>query len=206
MKNNVTFTRDEMEGRYIELADGATDGWEYRVGAPETAAPPTPIPAGPPTAATGEAVDAWADKVQKGLREYIRQSHKAMNGNLRDATGADASEVWNHDVYKYESTMEEAAGGNEKVVKVTTLITSNTDGTIMPPATDKREDTYVYVLEYTDDGEIDGSSANQNWISCRNMTNCSFAPKWLGTVNPGEMLWKARHCEITKEKVDALYQ
>jgi len=71
----------------------------------------------------------------------------------------------------------------------------------MPPATDKREDTYVYVLEYTDDGEIDGSSANQNWISCT-----GFAPKWLGTVNPLRMKWKAKHCEITKEKVDALYQ
>jgi len=198
VKNNVTFTRDEMEGLYIELADGApeTGGWTWRVGS----LPNNPIPAGPPTAATGEAVDAWADKVQKGLCEYIRQGHKAMNGNLRDATGADASEVWNHDVYKYESTMEEAGGGNEKVVKVTTRITSNTDGTIMPPATDKREDTYVYVLEYTGEGEIDGSSANQNWISCT-----GFAPRCLGTVNPLLIEWKAEHCGITKEKVDALY-
>ncbi|MEI7902763.1 MAG: hypothetical protein WCK89_21155, partial [bacterium] len=201
VKNNVTFTRDEMEGLYTELADGATEGWEYKVGTPETVEPPNPIPAGPPTEATGEAVDVWADKVQNGLRQYIRQEGKAMNSNLRDATGADATEVWNHDIYKYESTMEEATGGNEKVVKVTTLVTSNTDGSIMLPATDKREDTYVYVLEYTGDGIIDGSSTNQNWISCT-----GFAPKWLGTVNPARMVWTARHCEITKEKVDALYQ
>ena len=185
-----------MEGLYIELADGApeTGGWTWRVGS----LPNNPIPAGPPTAATGEAVDAWADKVQNGLCQYIRRERLAMNGNLRDSTGAHASEVWNHDVYKYESTMEEAAGGNEKVVKVTTLITSNTDGTIMPPATDKREDTYVYVLEYTGDGEIDGSSANQNWISCT-----GFAPRCLGTVDKRQFVWRANHCTITKENVDA---
>jgi len=45
-----------MEGLYIELAN--KDGCEYRVGAPKTAGKTNPIPAGPPTIAPGEAVDA----------------------------------------------------------------------------------------------------------------------------------------------------
>jgi len=193
--NGVVFSQDEMEGLYTELAEGATVGWTWRVGSPSAG-----IPAGPPTAATGEAVDSWADDVQNALRQYIRQQGKAMNGNLRDVSGGDASQVWNHDVYKYESTMSEATGGNEKVVEVTTLITANTDGPAMPPDTAKREDTYVYVLEYKNDGTIDGSSEKQNWKSCT-----GFAPQCLGTVNPNDLNWQGSHCGITKANVDGLY-
>ncbi len=194
-KNGVSFNQDEMEGLYSELAEGATMGWAWRVGSPSSE-----IPAGPPTAATGEAVDGWPDDVHKGFRKYIRQRNKAMNGDLRDATGGDSDEVWNHDVYDYESTMQEAPGGNEKIIEVTTGITSNTDTPAMPPDTGKREDTYVYVLEYKNDGTIDGTSADQNWKSCT-----GFAPSCLGTVKAHELNWQGSHCGITKANVDGLY-
>jgi hypothetical protein len=105
IKNGVSFNKDEMEGLYTELAEGATTGWTWRVGKPNNE-----IPASPCTAAKGEPVDSWPDNLHNGLRTYIKQQKKAMNADLRDGSlPLVSTEVWNHDVYKYEATMEEAA-------------------------------------------------------------------------------------------------
>jgi hypothetical protein len=125
-----------------------------------------------------------------------------MIANLRDASGKNPDEKWNHAVYMYESRMVEAPGDDEKVVEVTTVITANVDTKPPPtPDTDERKDTYIYVLEYKMDGEIDGNSPKQNWKKCT-----AFAPQCLGTVDKKKFVWGARHCDITKEKVDALYK
>lgn len=198
-KTGFTFDQDEMEGLYTELAEGATCGWTWRVGTPNVqGSPATEIPAGPPTDLLGEPADAWPGKFHNALEQYLRQQKKPMNGNLRDQSGADPSQVWNHDVYAYKSTMSEAAGGNERIVTIETTITSNVDVGSMPADSDTREDTYWYVIEYQADGTIDVSSQNQNWLDCT-----GFLPACLGTV---EVLdWQGGHCTITKDNVDGLY-
>jgi hypothetical protein len=188
-----------MEGLYIELADGATNdyesSWSWIVGSPANQ-----IPAGPPTSATGEAVDIWPGEIQNGLRQWIRERHMAMNANLRASSTGNPSEVWNHDVYRYASAMAEAPGGNERIVAITTVITSNIDGPAMPADGLNRQETYVYILEYNANGEIDGSSPSQNWISCT-----AYAPAELGTVHPETFAWNASHSGITLANVEDLY-
>jgi len=194
-KNGITFNQDEMEGLYTELAEGAT-GFTYRVGSVDSQ-----IPSGPPTGATGEPVDASPDDVHNGLRLYIRQQRQAMTVNLRKTSGVGDPEVWNHPVYRYDSIMEEAEGGNEKIIEITTTLTAALDFPSMPADGTTRMDTYVYVLEYTDFGAINGGSASQNWKSCS-----GFAPAWLATVETldwGGAPW--RHSGITKARVDGLY-
>jgi alpha-tubulin suppressor-like RCC1 family protein len=198
VKSGVDFNQDEMEGLYTELADGATSGWTWRVGSPTNQ-----IPEGPPTVATGEAVDAWPGKFQNALYEYIGRQRVPMNGNLRNSSGINANEIWNHDIYKYESTLIEAEGGDEKVVVVTTVITSNADTSSVPNSmpldTEKREDTYIFVLEYVG-GIVKVDSTKQNWQYCS-----GFAPAAVGTVD-GPLAWRAQHNGITKAKVDGLYK
>jgi hypothetical protein len=194
-KSGVTFNQDEMEGLYTELADGATGGWQWKVGS----LPSSPIPAGPPTSASGEPVDSWADELQNGLRQYIRDAGVAMIADLRASTVGDPTEVWNHPVYKYVSQMKEASGGNEKIIEVTTVITAGSDVPQMPSDAAYRTDTYFYILEYTSSGEIDSSSANQNWKSAT-----AYAPRVFGILY-GTFYWQANHCNITKANVDALY-
>jgi hypothetical protein len=192
--NGVSFGQDEMEGLYTELANGALSGtgsWTWVVNG---------IPPGPPTAASNDAVDIWPGKVHNALVWNIRVDRRAMTANLRASGGGDPAQIWNHAVYKYESSLREAAGGNEKVIELTTLITSNTDGPGIPPDSAKRQDTYVYVLEYDSAGEIMEGSSVQNWISCS-----GFAPQCLGTVaTEADFNWRASHCSITKANVDAL--
>ena len=196
--NGIVFNEDEMEGLYSELGDNIGGyGWEWKVGAPDNE-----LPSGPPTAATGEALDAWTDDLHNAFREFIRQRKVPMIADLRAEGGGDSSDIWNHAIYKYESVMKQALGNDEKVIEVTTTITSNIDIPDMPSDSASRQDTYIYVLEYReDDGTIDGTSANQNWKS-----TTGFAPAHLGKVDVEKMIWQpSQHCGITKQKVDALY-
>ncbi len=194
-KNGVSFNQDEMEGLYTELAEGATAGWTWRVGHPNA-----PIPAEPCTYATGEDIDAWADDIHKALRIYIKEQGKAMNGNLRNSSGNFPDEVWNHDIYEYEWQMEETDAGNKKIVLIMLSLSSNDDVSVALPDSSSRGDAHFYILEYKDDGTIDGTSAEQNWC-----TSSGFPPKCLGTVE-GPLNWIGKHSGITKPQVDGLYQ
>jgi hypothetical protein len=201
-KNGIAFNQDEMEGLYSELAAFGT----FQPGLTWVAGDPSPtgsIPATPVTEATDEQVDFWPDDFHNALVQYIRRGRVALISDLRARPGDTTSdEVWNHDVYWYESTMAEASGGNEKVIEVTTMIRSNTDGPAMPPDGSYRQDTYVYVLEYNPNGTINGSSPFQNWTSVP-----KFAPACFGTLQPEGFIWgPAAHCTITKANVDGLYQ
>jgi len=195
--NGISFNQDEMEGLYSELGDDInTYSWGWKVGDPDHE-----LPAGPPTAATGETVDAWVDELHNAFQIYLCQQKKPMIADLRDMTRYDFREVWNHAIYKYESTMKQAEGNDEKVIEITTIITSNMDFPEMPSDSDKREDTYVYVVEYKDDGIIDGTSEKQNWKS-----TSGFAPAHIGWFSKKFINWQPdSHCGITKEKVDSLY-
>jgi len=196
--NGIAFNQDEMEGLYSELGDDVNGeyAWGWKVGDPANE-----LPAGPPTAATGETVDAWVDELHNAFQMYLRQQKKPMIADLRDMTRYDFREVWNHAIYKYESTMKQVEGNDEKVIEITTIITSNMDFPEMPSDSDKREDTYVYVVEYKVDGNIDGTSEKQNWKS-----TSGFAPAHIGWISPGRVEWNVdSHCGITKENVDNLY-
>ena len=197
--NGIVFNEDEMEGLYSELGDDI-DGyyaWGWKVGDPNNELPP-----GPPTAATGEVFDTWPDDLHNAFRIYIRQEENPMIADLRAEGGGDSSDIWNHAIYKYESVMKQALGNDEKVIEVTTTITSNIDIPDMPSDSASRQDTYVYILEYKeDDGTVDGTSAKQNWKS-----TSGFAPANIGWILQDSLNWQPdQHCGITKEQVDALY-
>ncbi|MDF7802132.1 hypothetical protein P4C99_21855 [Pontiellaceae bacterium B1224] len=90
---------------------------------------------------------------------------------------------------------------DEMVIKITTVIKSNSDdgGGTPPSDGDFREDTYTYILEYGNNGEILSTSAKENWLSCS-----AYPPSNLATID--DVAWgRGEHCAITKEKVDALY-
>jgi hypothetical protein len=202
-KNQVSFNSDEMKGLYTELAEGATSGFHWRVGSPNIQGMPlTEIPAGPPTSTTGEPVDSWIDDIHIAFRAYIRTWGMAMNADLRASSvkinPSNVDDIWNHDIFKYESSMREAPGGNEKIIKMTTMITSNNDTEGLPSGSTNRTDTYIYILEYSN-GDIVNDSINQNWISCT-----AYAPACIGTVE-GPLNWQGKDCGITKTNVDNLY-
>ncbi len=96
--------------------------------------------------------------------------------------------------------MAEASGGNEMVVQVTTTITSNVDFYTAPSAGARRQDTYVYVLEYVGEGTINENSSLQNWMS-----TTGLAPQDLGFVDASSFMWQGHHVAMSKSNVDALY-
>ena len=125
-KDGVNFTRDDMEGLYSELANCAVQKDMGRF--------VENIPAGPPTPNPGEPVDAYCDDVHNLLRFHVRDNDKPVHSDLRaEATPPDRiDEVWNHAIWKYSSTMEEAGGGSEGVIQVTTTIWANWDLDLPP--------------------------------------------------------------------------
>ncbi|MGB2986773.1 MAG: hypothetical protein WBE26_12940 [Phycisphaerae bacterium] len=190
----MNFTRDDMEGLYSELANCGV----RLIDEHSTAG----IPPGPPSASTGEAVDNYCDDFHKHLRDNVRIAMKAVQSNLRAAAtppeGID--EVWNHAIWKYVSTMEEASGtDNEKIIQVTTTIWANVD--LDPPPSDgtpDRVETYTYVMQYKPDGKIDGEYTGQNWISAT-----YYAPQNVWRLNYS--FWDAENPQVSKSNVDGLY-
>ncbi|MCG2680494.1 MAG: hypothetical protein L6455_11105, partial [Kiritimatiellae bacterium] len=190
--NGVSFTQDDMEGLYTELADSYFIFYvDYSV---------TNIPAIPLTAATGEAVDAYCDNFQYVLRTVIKEEQKALVSNLRDATGSDENAVWFHAVYKYRSQFIEAPDLNDPViVRVYTTLWSPVNTTHPSTGTQDRTDNYTYDIKFSSSGEIDGQWSGQNW-----RTASGFAPESLRWVYASS--WTSDNSEVTKTNVDALGQ
>jgi hypothetical protein len=111
--------------------------------------------------------DAFAAPFHAGLEQYIRGQSKALYANLRGAMpdpghptpGPD--DVWNHAVWKYEATYEEADGGDEHFIRVTIDIHANDDHT--PPTDDSanRDIEYVYAITYANGLPV--GSGNDDW-------------------------------------------
>jgi hypothetical protein len=204
IKRDILFYPDEMEGLYSELGDAAS-GWGQWI--------MINIPASPVSTTQGEPIDGYAGTFQTVLASFLRKDHQIMNADLRSEVQGDELSIWNHDIYKYSSTMVEAPGGNELIIDITTQITANVDFEGLTPPSDNasRNETYHYILEYWgrdagagNAGRIRVPSQNQNWIACSH-----YPPKALGIVTGNIYsiyMPTGAHCSITREKVDALYQ
>ena len=108
--------------------------------------------------------------------------------------------MWNHAIWKYSSTTQEADGGsNERIIQVTTTIWANWDLDL--PPTDgiaERIETYVSVLQYNPEGDIDGDYTEQNWVSASH-----YAPAHIWRLQYS--YWNVPNPQVTKPNVDALY-
>jgi len=196
--NNVQFTADDMKGLYTELADiknfDKNDDFSLS-GMPAV----TPIPD------LGDQADPWCGVFHTTLRNNLRRFQNPAQSNLRDNDGNDPTQVWNHAIWKYETQMLEAPGGDETFVRHRTRTYANSDG--RPPPTndtDDRENIYTYDLQYAN-GDIVVGSSKQNWISARNVKvnpDRIFIPWNLYWIKGSS--WVSANSGVTKQKVDGL--
>ena len=124
----------------------------------------------------------------------------AVQSNLRDGNSPlNSSEVWNHAIYKYSSSMIQAYDQNdEKVIEITTTIYTNNDGQSPPSTgTSDRTETYKYILEYNN-GEIVNNSSKQNWLHADH-----YAPQNIYSIDYS--YWTSQNLNVTKSNVDNLY-
>ena len=194
-RNGVYFARDDMKGLYTEAADNdpyfdASISIAY-------------IPPGPPTANSGEDIDAYCDELYRILRTSIRGDHVPVQSDMRarltPPDGAD--EVWNEAIYKYTAEFREAPGINdERVVEIDMKVSSNYDAR-QPPTdyTDDRVEEFVYQLEFDAGGRVIPKSSHQNWISASH-----YPPHDLYRLTGSP--WAAHDSDVTKPRIDALYQ
>lgn len=194
-KNGVRFSADDMKGLYSALADD--DPYIDQDLSIED------IPAGPPTANSGEPVDAYCDDVYRIVRTCVREDRVQVQGDLRAAsTSSDrAEEIWNQAIYKYAATFSEAPGaGDEHVVQIDMQVWSNYD--LKPPPTDNsldRNEEYVYQLEFDAQGQVIPKSSKQNWISTSH-----FAPGELHRLTGSP--YSPANPYLTRARIDGLYR
>ena len=181
------YNSEELEGLWSEL--GEQTGHQIGDGV-------SGIPSGPPIAGQ-DGTDSKAPEFHRLLEQRVKSDRKALYAQLRSDGGA-ADEVWNHAVFKFAATFDEAPGNDEKVVKVTNLVTANDDHT--PPTDDMgtRDPEYVYVITYGTDGRPGPGTAN-DWISVGG--DASFAPAILAVVDAP--LWLANNPHVTEANVRA---
>ncbi len=152
------FSNDEMEGLVSELAD--TNVIYERIVSDVPPIKPRP---------GKDEVDKFISKIHVGLVLHLllneNQDNRPLQSNLRDLNGNNPNAIWNHAIYKYESSMKESEEGKEDIVEITTTLYSNYD--LIPPTnnTVDRIDTYVYKLRFTAEGVILKDFADQDWIS-----------------------------------------
>ena len=194
-KNGISFSRDDMEGLYTELADNdpyvdqSLTVWY--------------IPPGPPTSSLGQDVDAYCDDLYRILRTSIREDRVPVQSDMRVvATPPSRSvEVWNQAIYKYSSSFSEAPGtNNERLIRIDMDVWSNNDNH-GPPTDDTgdRHEEYIYQLEFDATGQVIANSSQQNWISASHYPPHDLL-RLTGTP------WNAKNPEVTKARVDQLYQ
>lgn len=184
-----TYNEDEVEALWCELGENEGHLYPDEVG---------PVPPGPPSPGP-DPTDFAAPTYHRLLEQYVRSAREALYSNMR-ADGSGSDEVWNHAVYKFEATFEEAPGGNEKTLKIANNVSAN--GDILPPSTDgrRRQVIYKYIITYQQDGSPDtAAAAAKDWISVEG--EASWAPKFLSKV--GAPSWNANNPLVTQANVRA---
>lgn len=156
------------------------------------------VPAGPPVSGA-DVTDDFAPILHRTLEKHVKSARIPLYAQLR-ADGGAATEIWNHAVFKFAATFQEAPGGNEKVVKITNLVTANDDYT--PPTDDlaTRDPEYVYIITYSTNGEATVvTRPGTDWISVGG--EASFAPAILRVVNTP--VWVADNPHVIEANVRA---
>ena len=183
------YNTDEVEGLWGELGEAAgiytiPDGFGG-------------MPAGPP-APGADGTDAKIPEFHALLEEWIKNGQVALQSNLRSVGALDSSEVWNHAVYKFLASYEEAPGGNEKIVKITNELFANEDLEPVSNGGGDRELDYVYIVEYTAGGAVD-TTGTKDFISVAG--EASFAPSNLLHVTAAA--WGGANPHVTLANVKA---
>jgi len=184
-----SYNAEEIEGLWAELGEQTGHTMGAGVGG---------IPAGPPTPGA-DSTDEWAPRFHGILERHLKSAKSALYGQLRSDGGA-SGEVWNHAVFKFVATYEEAPGGDEKILTINNTMTANDDHT--PPTDDlsTRDPVYVYKITYDSSGEPSTApAATTDWISVGG--DASFAPAILAVVDAP--LWAANNPHVTEANVRA---
>jgi len=185
-----TYNAEEIEGLWAELGENVNHTFQDAVG---------PVPAGPPVAGD-DGTDEFAPEFQRVLEEHVKGNGTALYAQLRSDGGA-AGEVWNHAVFRFLATFEEAPGGDEKVVRINNVVWANDDHT--PPTNDltTRTPEYAYVITYGANGIPDGTSpgVTTDWISVGG--EADFAPAWLAVISRAS--WAANNPNVSEANVRA---
>lgn len=183
-----TYNTDELEGLWAEL--GENDWHTYlpngMVG----------VPPGPPVGGVDD-TDVHAPVLHRVLEQRLKSERRALYAQLRSHLASD-SQVWNHAVFKFVATFEEAAGDDENVVQITNLVTANDDHE--PPTDDlgTRDVEYVYIISYSSNGNVrTAPAARKDWVSVGG--EASWAPEILGAVNIPR--WDADNDQVTETNV-----
>ncbi len=137
-------------------------------------------PAGRPTEKTNEPVDSYCDDFYLGLIEGIKEKGLPLASNLRAEATDDASkgEVWNHVIWKFESTMKEV-DGDETYVEVQLTVYATNDVFPSYQYQSPRKESYTFRLKYNSHGTLDRDNRKfQNWISASH-----FCPSYLWRIN-----------------------
>lgn len=184
------YNRDELEGLWSELGENAEHALDQNdlFGVPP--GPPVPGPDG---------TDNSAPILHNTLEKHVKSARIPIYAQLR-ADGGAVAEVWNHAVFKFTATFEEAPGDDPKVVKITNLVTSNDDH--VPPTDDAgtRDSEYVYIITYSGSGIATVvAGPGTDWISVGG--DASFAPEILARVLTPS--WAANNPHVIEANVRA---
>jgi len=184
-----TYNADELEGLWGELGEQTGHMMGAGVGG---------IPAGPPIPGM-DITDAKAPQFHGVLEQRVKSERRALYGQLR-SNGGSADEIWNHAVFKFAATFEEAPGGDEKAVKITNLVTANDDYTPPTDDTRTRDPEYVYIITYGADGiSTVVAGPGTDWISVG--SEATFAPEILAPVDTS--VWAANNPHVIEPNVRA---
>ena len=182
------YNADELEGLWSELGEHS-GGHVFND-------PVFGIPAGPPVPGADD-TDDFAPSFHGVLEKYVKSGGKALYAQLR-SDGGTADQVWNHAVFKFSATFEEAPGGDEKVVKITNLVTANDDHAPPTGDLDTRDPQYVYIISY-DAGGLPDAARPKDWISVGG--DASFAPWGIAVIVAPS--WLANNPNVTEANVRA---
>lgn len=123
-------------------------------------------PAGPPQVGY-DSTDASVGKMHRMLEQYVKGSAVALQSNLRcsaSSTPPSPYAVWNHAVWRYDAVYSFVPMCSDRVVEVSIIIKANKDE-YPSDGIEDRVVTYVYVVEYKDDGSVDETSTANDWRS-----------------------------------------
>ena len=161
---------DELEGLWAMLGeDGPTEVRGIAL--------MTNCPAGPPVSGM-DPTDGSVGSFHAGLEQYLRGDGVALHADLRSDGGTN-TEVWNHAIWRYASTLVESTNGLETVVSIANTVTASAD---IRPSTNGpvRTIVYHYDLEYGPSGDVLKTSAKNDWRSVSG--EASWAPKALNRI------------------------
>ncbi len=136
------------------------------------------------------------------LRRELQVKGRALIMDLRDATGLDPTEVWNHAVYRYVTRYWQPDVADPTLTDGSCAVFANGDfysGIVssgMPARTTTRDGEAVidhleshekrvseFTVRFTADGEHDANAAENRWKATRSPIADTFAPRFAVAVS-----------------------